>query len=499
MATVTGFTKERMLEIENTTITDGHIDVAGHLILETREGTEIDAGSAIGPTGPVDPAAKESFSGVVHPTWSGAEINCPVVLDAGQLDSGTKTAICDLNDQNLQPGVKVLVTRLGGAGGTWWVDRAFPAYPTYPKQILLTLQNDWALYNDIQDPSETYGSPKYQMGAFATNGSVSANSGPVYATMSRYGIVRVDGLIQRPAGNPTSGSIIATLPVGMRPSTEVLVNVLAGSGTAVVSVDVNGNIRYVSGVANTYFTLSNVRFRAKSAVDLGLATFTSILPYVTGFAAYTGTFYTGGSTSHTPGYTVDADGIVLFEGAMVATAGYTAGTIAGRLTGLSFNYPDASHQMVYVSTTPVGTFRFGTQVAAGLTGTQGINFNSTLVAGNWIALSHISLVDPAKTLLATPTNTWLYYSAAPGGWMRPRFFVTPDRQIFLQGLWTAGTIGQVMEKFTMGNWPRYSLLYATLTNGAAGRLDVRTNGDILPAAGSSVWYSLDGIDFVAYR
>ena len=52
MATVTGFTAERMLEIENTTVVDGDVNGSGHLILQTREGTPIDAGSVIGPTGP---------------------------------------------------------------------------------------------------------------------------------------------------------------------------------------------------------------------------------------------------------------------------------------------------------------------------------------------------------------------------------------------------------------------------------------------------------------
>lgn len=41
MAIVDGFTAERMLEIEQTTVVDGHVDSAGELILETRDGTEL--------------------------------------------------------------------------------------------------------------------------------------------------------------------------------------------------------------------------------------------------------------------------------------------------------------------------------------------------------------------------------------------------------------------------------------------------------------------------
>lgn len=50
MATVTGFTAARMLEIENSTIVDGNV-VGDNLILITRGGTQIPAGSVRGPQG----------------------------------------------------------------------------------------------------------------------------------------------------------------------------------------------------------------------------------------------------------------------------------------------------------------------------------------------------------------------------------------------------------------------------------------------------------------
>lgn len=50
MATVTGFTADRMLEIEDTTVVDGEV-VGDNLILYQRDGTPIDAGDVRGPTG----------------------------------------------------------------------------------------------------------------------------------------------------------------------------------------------------------------------------------------------------------------------------------------------------------------------------------------------------------------------------------------------------------------------------------------------------------------
>ena len=51
MASVTGLTAERMLEIEAASVVDGEVDVNGHLILTKHDSTEIDAGDIRGPIG----------------------------------------------------------------------------------------------------------------------------------------------------------------------------------------------------------------------------------------------------------------------------------------------------------------------------------------------------------------------------------------------------------------------------------------------------------------
>src|SRR5690606_26799543 len=54
MATITGYTAQRMKEIEDSTVVGGEVDENTHLILVTRDGTQIDAGSL--PPGPEGPA-----------------------------------------------------------------------------------------------------------------------------------------------------------------------------------------------------------------------------------------------------------------------------------------------------------------------------------------------------------------------------------------------------------------------------------------------------------
>lgn len=68
MATITGLTAARMLEIEAQSIVDGHVDGAGHLILERFDAGTIDAGSVIGPQGPpylngVDTVSNQTIGG----------------------------------------------------------------------------------------------------------------------------------------------------------------------------------------------------------------------------------------------------------------------------------------------------------------------------------------------------------------------------------------------------------------------------------------------------
>lgn len=63
MATVTGLTAARMLEIEAASVIDGEV-VAGNLILEKFDGSTINAGSVVGPAGPTGPAGPASVSAI---------------------------------------------------------------------------------------------------------------------------------------------------------------------------------------------------------------------------------------------------------------------------------------------------------------------------------------------------------------------------------------------------------------------------------------------------
>ena len=76
MATITGLTADRMLEIEGESIVDGSIDGSGHLILVKFDGSTIDAGPVVGPTGATGPQGPTGAAGVASipgeiKAWSG--------------------------------------------------------------------------------------------------------------------------------------------------------------------------------------------------------------------------------------------------------------------------------------------------------------------------------------------------------------------------------------------------------------------------------------------
>lgn len=74
MATVTGLTAPRMLEIEAASIVDGEVDAAGHLKLITRDGTIIDAGLVKGPPGEEGPPGADADSLIFQEALESSEI-----------------------------------------------------------------------------------------------------------------------------------------------------------------------------------------------------------------------------------------------------------------------------------------------------------------------------------------------------------------------------------------------------------------------------------------
>lgn len=120
MATVTGFTAERMLEVEGTTIVDGDI-VGNDLVLKTRDNTPINAGNVRGPQGPQGTTGAQGPAGPAGSAGPQGPPGPPMAPGgtAGQILM--KASATDY-DATWQPAVRVYANKaaLPSAAGPSW-------------------------------------------------------------------------------------------------------------------------------------------------------------------------------------------------------------------------------------------------------------------------------------------------------------------------------------------------------------------------------------------
>lgn len=90
-------------------------------------------------------------------------------------------------------------------------------------------------------------------------------------------------------------------------------------------------------------------------------------------------------------------------------------------------------------------------------------------------------------------NGWVNYGS---GWQVAGFWKDPFSVVRLRGLVKSGTVGSALATLPPGFRPLVSETFSTISNGALGRVDVLTNGAIVPAPPSNNTYvSLSGISF----
>lgn len=170
MAAITGLTAARMLSIEGASVVSGTINAAGHLILTKKDGTTIDAGSAL----PALPDASTTQKGIVE-LATGAE------TDAGT-DSTRAATPASL--------VKKLVTYIDG---TLFGDTTPTA--NYPNGVSL-------LY--IDNTTATAKWPTFA-GKWGILSTVNWNGGDTYQTWTRLSSGGATPELWTRAGNNANG------------------------------------------------------------------------------------------------------------------------------------------------------------------------------------------------------------------------------------------------------------------------------------------------------
>lgn len=146
MATVTGLTAERMIEMEAQTVIDGEVR-GDDLILVTRGGTEINTGNVRGQTGPPGPPVADGNKGDISVTGGSWQLNPDSVGNAELAEMGPNTikgAVAAGNPVDLTPAqtaAMLPVTTVGAKGLT----PALPATTAPERYGYLRADGVWGL------------------------------------------------------------------------------------------------------------------------------------------------------------------------------------------------------------------------------------------------------------------------------------------------------------------------------------------------------------------
>lgn len=85
-------------------------------------------------------------------------------------------------------------------------------------------------------------------------------------------------------------------------------------------------------------------------------------------------------------------------------------------------------------------------------------------------------------------NSWVNFDTTT--FMPARFWKDPFDHVHVEGLIKSGTIGATAFVLPEGYRPGNGLLYATISNGALGRVDIGPTGNIVITSGNNAYVSI---------
>lgn len=404
----------------------------------------------------------EKAVGAVAADWT---VGKPDVTITG---IGTVSAFLGANDIDVQPGATVSLTKIGS---DWIIDGVLNSGPKYPKWVPITPGSGWA----------------WGTGLFYVGGQGNQHAKPS-VSRTAYGYVEVKGNMQRTSA-AAANSVIATLPVGFRPLVAQRFAVWSAGTTLGVEVQTNGNIIALMTTGTDVY-LDGIRFNNDPAL-----TWTNIT-YLNGFNDFNSPTIPGGQ------YAKDAIGRVYYRGQVKGGSAAPMQTI-----------PAALRQNAAL----------GTNITFGLWGVGTMNRMDIQTASSQLQEVYSTTGAGASSLAIDPV-TWLAdgFSVDPelaasynynsvgyhvfnfnaggdygGGFTGRRVTKTADGMVKMAGLIQSVGIGGVIMYLPKGMRPSGVRQFPTEMTDNIGLLYVLPNGAVIPAAGSTTWISLDGIQFLA--
>ncbi len=330
---------------------------------------------------------------------------------------------------------------------------------TIPRWQNCALQNNWEEY------SSTY----------ATSGF----------TRTTAGVIGLRGLIKN--GTINDGLPVCTLPVGFRPSQNLIFQVGGynggASGSARVDIYQNGEVRATQGETN-WVSLSGITFMASGAP---MSTNWSNGTWTGGWSNYSADIVTGWGGFR---YGKDTLGRVQVEG-LGKPGTTTAGTVisnslspAGFKPSVGLHLPSRGSSDSAINISAAGSI-----AVRGIPTTnnyQTLSFNYyPATFTNWVTLPLV--------------NSWTNYDAAT--WSPAQCYKGTDDLVVLRGLIKSGTSGTLTSSLNSVGCGIHTdgalIVPAWMSTNNSARVDIQTNGTLTSGVYSTTWTSLDGIRYIA--
>lgn len=489
MATVTGYTADRMKQIEDETVVMGEVDAGGNLVLTTRAGVQIDAGHVRGEDATALLTVEDTPTVNLTLTGAGTPAN-PWLLKAETIE---QTALALLDPFYIGPGpAKVSFLPSGSLSteayqwttkyipsgnrvvnmlrrGNTWVITGHSAEEGYGGKIALELENGFQSYNYRNGlPGNRWGAPRAQR--------------------LPSGIVVLSGLVGY-GSTSAGGTVIATLPPMYRPDTNLLFGVNNGDTPRCISIHTNGQIRISGGNFNgtgTYVSFDGIAFPAAGVAD-----------WTTVGEAGSGSSFANGWTAYNTGtwgipkYWKDPYGFVWFTG--LVGGGSTAAD-----NTVMVNLP-ASHR-----THLQGHHHAAAGDNFGFVGSQpnnGLNWKTGTSSSVWVTLCGVILA----TTDAVNNNPWID-TGFVNGWLQydtfpiASFLRRADGLGMSKGLVRAGTAPAIkIANLRDEHMPNASIILSGVSAQAFYRHDIYSKdwsvdddrGAFRAQTGSNAWVSWD--------
>lgn len=503
MATVTGLTAPRMLEIEANSIVGGTIDGFGDLILTTHGGQTINAGQVessrlMGVTDSSSVDLQLTGTGALETPWN---LTASVkFIDASSVSSGVfdvlripNLTITGLLEATYRGGkAKVKVAGVLSSEAFGW---ASPYDPVKSRQVrLMKIGASWLIMGQVEDDDLRL--EVNSAAGISTHSEV--NTIMVFAREPRViklpsGLVMLSGLL-RSSGALAGGTVIATLPVGFRPDVRLVFNVEFADTAKAITILPNGDIdvRGSGFTSGNYISIDGIAFWEAS-----VPTWTNIGSGGSSFASGFGSNPAWEGVYGVPAYWKDPYGFVWFRGLLRNQAAQSVDNT------VAINMPATHrfHRQAHLRTAGDDGFSFlGARPTSGVDwkiGAPGSN-------GSWHTLSPIILItqeakdnNPWKPV-SWWNNSWANYSVPqfPAG----GYLLREDGLRISEGLIGSGTIGArpfVLHETEM--WPATGLkIISTVSAQLRARIDIYGTeaanidmGAFYASQGSNSWFSLD--------